>query len=602
MKSICKRIQDLKRKLKNWQYRYYTENISEVSDEEYDFFLEELRQLELKYPDLVFRDSPVQCVGSNPQGGFRKVRHRVPMLSLNSIIDKSQLLLFNRRIQCKLQSSVQLITYCCELKLDGVAVSLWYKYGKLIRASTRGNGNIGEDVTENVYTIPSIPKCLIKGKGNFSKKLPHFLEIRGEVFISKSCFIQLNRSMVEQRKKVFSNARNAASGSLRQLNPNITAARPLSFYCYEISNYTGGEVLSNSHWERLLLCKKWGIPVNRYIQLASDVDSVLKFYDYVKKIRSSLECDIDGVVVKVDNCMYQNQLHYGSIAPNWAVAYKFPSKSKSTRLNKIIFKVGRSGLITPIAYVTPVIIGNVVIKKVNMHNCNEIKRLNLMVGDLVRVQRSGDVIPKISEVILSSRQSSYSSSNIVEIPRFCPVCGSVLISYNNESFILRCTNKLMCLAQRKAALEHFVSRKAMNIQGMGGRIISQLINKNLISAPVDFFYLDKEKLLSLDRFGSKSADRLLQSIAFAKKTTLSNFIYALGIPNVGEMVSKILSVSYRNMESLIAADLESLLSLEYIGEVIATDIYKFFKNSNNLKNIRALMHPDVGIQWVDLNL
>lgn len=598
MKFIIEKIEYLRKQLKHWQYTYHTQNVSEISDTEYDIFLEELNQLESNYPFLSSQNSPTQCIGSIPHSGFRYIQHHIPMLSLNSVINQSQLLLFDKRIKNRLLHNCdKVITYCCELKLDGIAISLLYKQGKLIQASTRGDGNIGEDITKNVYTIQSIPKYLINDTHSITKKLPHFLEIRGEVFISKSCFVKLNHTLLQQGKKIFSNSRNAAAGSLRQLDSNITALRPLSFYCYSISDYIGKEMLPNSHRKRLLLCKNWGIPVNNYIQLVHGIDEALKFYNYIKKIRLNLECSIDGVVIKVDSCVDQNTLYHNLKAPNWAVAYKFPAESRFTKLNKIIFKVGRTGLITPIAYITPIIVDNVIIKKVNMHNINEIKRLGLMIGDIVRVQRSGDVIPKIVEVVLSKRSHNFMD---IELPKFCPICKSILKPYKDTSSTLRCMAKLTCSAQLKASLVHFVSRKAMNIRGMGEKIIGQLVDKNLISTPLDIFYLNKEKLLKLDRFGLKSANRLLQSIDLSKKTTLSNFIYALGIPNVGQAVSKSLAITYKNIENLIESDLQTLLNLMYVGEIVAVDIYHFFKNPNNLKNVQALIHPDVGMQWIDV--
>lgn len=598
MQSIIKKAKDLRKQLKRWQYAYYVQNISEVSDEKYDLFLEELRQLELDYPFLSYQSSPTRCIGSMPQVGFCQVHHYIPMLSLNSVVTKSQLLLFDKRVRNKLSDDVQVIIYCCELKLDGIAISLLYKQGQLIQASTRGNGSIGEDVTKNVYTIKSIPKVLTSNNQDLNKKLPYFLEVRGEVFISKSCFVKLNQKLLNQGKKIFSNSRNAASGSLRQLNPNVTALRPLSFFCYSISDYIGTKSLPNSHQQRLLLCKNWGIPVNNYMQLVQGIEAASSFYDHIKQIRSDLTLDIDGVVIKVDNCIYQNKLNYSSKYPNWAIAYKFPAESKYARLNKIIFKVGRTGIITPVAYIDPITINNVIIKKVNIHNINEIKKLKLMIGDIVRVQRSGDVIPKISEVMLSKRSNH---TQIIILPSLCPICGSVLKPYKHQSSVLRCMAKLTCLAQRKAMLEHFVSRKAMNIRGISTKIINQLIDRNLVSAPVDVFYLNKNKLLTLDRFGSKSADQLLKSINFSKRITLSSFIYALGIPHVGETVSKNLSITYKNIENLITADLQSLLNVKCIGKVIAISIYNFFKNSNNLKNVQDLIHSNVGIQWISVD-
>ncbi|ADV33890.1 DNA ligase [Candidatus Blochmanniella vafra str. BVAF] len=595
MKIIEKRIKKLIKKLRQWEYAYYLKNESETSDEEYDKTLQELRQLEFEYPCLITENSPTKFLGKILENNFRQVYHRAPMLSLNSVMNKSQLLLFNDRIEYKLRDNNQnkSIIYCCELKIDGVAISLLYKSGKLLKAATRGDGKIGEDVTKNVRVVSSIPECLRKNDG---MQLPYLLEIRGEIFISKLCFLKLNQKILKSGNKPFSNARNAASGSLRQLNPNITASRSLMFYCYGISYYVGADELPNSHWDRLQLCLKLGIPINDHIQLVNGVDKVLKYYDHITYIRSNLKYDIDGIVVKVDNCVFQKKLGYGTRAPHWAIAYKFPAESKLTQLNDIIFKVGRTGLITPIVYIKPIVINNVVIKKVSMHNVNEIRRFNLMFGDTVLVQRSGDVIPKIVKVILSKRTNDM---KVITLPQFCPVCGTLLITSNCRSSVLRCPAKLICLAQRKSMLKHFVSRKAMNIHGMGEKVINQLVDKNLVFSPVDFFYLNRENLLfNLDGYGVKSVEKLLRSIDLAKHTTLANFIYALGIPNVGESVANSLAVKYKTIEKLISADFQSLSTLQYVGDSIAFTIYSFFKDPINLKNIKDLINPDIGIRWI----
>lgn len=592
MQSVNKKIKNLRKTLSQWQDIYHIHNESVVSDEQYDALLEELRQLELNYPNYNIQNSPTQNIGNIPQSGFRKIHHKIPMLSLNSIIDQTQLFLFDKRIKHRLHNNTQKISYCCELKLDGVAISLLYKYGKLIQAATRGDGQIGEDVTKNAYTIASIPMYL----DTSHNKLPDLLEIRGEVFILNSCFEKLNKTMFNKKNKLFSNPRNAASGSLRQLDANITALRPLSFCCYGISDYIGSIILPNSHWERLLLCSKWGIAISQYTQLVDNIQDVVQFYDDINKIRSSLDFNIDGVVIKVDSCINQNQLSYNCKAPNWAIAYKFPTELQVTKLNKIVFRVGRTGLITPIAYIDPVIIGSVCIKKVNIHNISEIKRLKLTIGDTVLIKRSGDVIPKIIKVIFSNRINSVKFTEI-EIPRCCPVCGSVLKGLKHKSLVLYCTAKLTCIAQRKAMLKHFSSRKAMNIRGMGDKIIDQLVSKDLIFTSVDLFYLNTEKLLHLERYKMKSINKLLRSIETAKQTTLSRFIFALGIPNVGEAAANHLAIAYKTIENLIAADLSSLSNLQHIGKIIALDIYNFFKNPNNLKNIQALIDPAIGITW-----
>lgn len=592
MKFVKKKIQNLRKKLRHWEYVYYTKNESVVSDATYDAMLSKLNQLEQIYPHLMTENSPTQRVGGISQYNFKKIHHKVPMLSLNSIVESLQLLSFDKRIKIKLHDN-HMMLYCCELKIDGVAVSLLYKNGKLVYAATRGDGKIGEDVTKNICTIRSVPIHLQIDVNNKYGTLPYLLEIRGEVFISKLCFLKLNKITIQQGDKPFSNARNAASGSLRQLDPGVTATRPLSFYCHGISNYAGEEALPDSHWERLKLCKNWGLPISNCVRLIRGANKVLEYYSYIKTIRSNLEFNIDGIVIKVNSCAYQSKLGCGSKAPNWAIAYKFPSEISSTKVENVIFQVGRTGIITPIACLEPIVISDVVIKKVNMHNMNEVKRLGLMIGDTVRVQRSGDVIPKIVGVVFSERTDDRVKA--IELPQFCPVCGSRITTWRNQS-VLRCTAGLTCLAQRKATLEHFVSRKAMNIYGMGNKIIDQLVNQGLIFTSSDLFRLNKNKLLCLDGFSLENIERLLRSIEDSKKITLARFIYALGIYGVGETVANNLAVVYQTIGNLVAADLQSLSHLKYIGPIVANNIYHFFRNPDNLKNVQDLIDPSIGIQ------
>lgn len=590
-----KKIQDLMKKLSYWEYLYYIKNDSPVSDEQYDATLKELYVLEKNYPELVSNDSSTQRVGGGVQNGFAKVSHKIPMLSLNSVIKKSQVILFDKKVKAKLYGN-GVMSYCCELKIDGIAVSLLYKKGRLIYAATRGDGRVGEDVTSNVLTIHSIP-VVLKNNNDSLSRLPYLLEVRGEIFISKLCFFKLNKMVIKKGHKPFSNPRNAASGSLRQLNSNITATRPLSFYCYGVS-YVFGESKNfpDSHWKRLQMCKNWGLPIDDNVRIAYGVDDILEYYSYILSVRSDLACNIDGIVIKLDSCKHQSRLSYGSKAPNWAISYKFPVEIKFTKVLDVIFQIGKTGVIIPVAYLEPIRINNVVIKKVSIYNISELRRLGLMIGDTVSIQRSGDVIPKILEVIVSQR--SHCCVKSIKIPLVCPVCSSVLKLWRNGS-MLCCVAGLTCLAQRKAWLKHFSSRKAMNIHGMGSKIIDQLVDQNLVKVPVDFFNLDKDKLLSLDRYNVESAERLLSSVEQSKKVTLARFIYALGIRNVGEVIAKNLAFEYKMIENLITADFQSLSNLKYIGKTVASDIYTFFKNSDSLKNVKALINPAVGIKFID---
>lgn len=585
-------MQDLVRKLRHWEYLYYIENKSVVSDEQYDAALIELYQLEQAYPNLNIENSPTKRIGGTFKRNFSQVSHKTPMLSLNSAIQASQVESFGQKVKMKLGNNY-MISYCCELKIDGIAISLIYKKGKLISAATRGNGIIGEDVTKNICTINSIPMFLKKSDDNLDK-LPYLLEVRGEVFISKLCFFKLNEAVIQQGYKPFSNPRNAASGSLRQLDVNITATRPLSFYCYGISYCFGELKLPDSHWSRLQMCKNWGMPISDHIYIVNDINSVLEYYSYISAIRSNLKFVIDGIVIKVDNCEYRDILGYGSKAPNWAISYKFPAEIKFTKILDVIFQIGKTGAVTPVARLEPIVINNVIIKKVNIYNVNELKRLGLMIGDTVCVQRSGDVIPKILKVVVSDR--FYHHVKTIEIPRFCPVCNSVL-QLRSGGAILCCVAGLACLAQRKAWLNHFASRKAMNIRGMGNKVIDKLVDQNLVMFPVDFFRLNKNQLLGLKGYNIESAERLLRSVEISKKVTLTRFIYALGIRHVGEAIAKNLAFEYKIIENLIEADFQSLSSLKCIGQVVAVDIYYFFKNLDNLKNVKDLIDPVIGIQF-----
>ncbi|URJ24991.1 NAD-dependent DNA ligase LigA [Candidatus Blochmannia ocreatus (nom. nud.)] len=589
--NFFKKAKKLKQKLRYWEYLYYVKNEPVVSDEQYDAVLLELQRLEKIYPYLVTDDSSTCRVGGMPQKSFKKIRHKIPMLSLNSVIEESKLIFFDKRIKKNLHSTCD-ITYCCELKIDGLASSLLYKNGKLVYAATRGDGIIGEDITKTARVIPSIPICLQNYNCvNFNNTFPNILEIRGEVFISKESFLKLNEIKVQKGEKIFSNARNAASGLLRQLNSDVKLTSFLSFYCYGIGYFSGKLDLPDSHWKRLQLCRSWGFPVSEHIFLYSKIDQILAYYSNMKIIRSDLHFNIDGVVIKVNSCLFQNKLGCGSKAPNWAIAYKFPPVIGLTKVRRVAFQVGRTGIITPIAYIDPIVISSVVIRKVNIHNINSVKKLGLMIGDTVRIQRSGDVIPKILDVVMSKR-TNYAKS--IEFPYLCPECGTKIIARYHTS-ILRCNAGLSCLAQRKAMFRHFVSRKAMNISGIGSKIIDQLVDKKLISTLSDLFVLKKHELLALNRLSMLSIERLLTAIESSKKVTLARFIYALGIYNVGESIATNLALSYKKFENLVTADFESLSSLEYIGPIIAENIYYFFRDSDNMKNIKKFFEPSIGI-------
>ncbi|MCR3755373.1 MAG: DNA ligase [Sodalis sp. Psp] len=589
MKQIKQHILRLREQLRHWEYLYYVENAPEVPDSEYDQVMATLRELEAKWPDLLTADSPTQRIGGRAQSSFRQVRHAVPMLSLDNVFTESNFLVFDKRVRDRLKRDDD-ITYCCEPKLDGLAVSLLYENGLLVRAATRGDGITGECITANVRTIRAIPLQL-KDYSN----LPDLLEIRGEVFISEVGFLQLNAVVKREGGKVFSNPRNAAAGSLRQLDPSVTASRPLFFYCYGVG-LLKGEKLPKSHWERLQQFKSWGMPVCDYIRRCVGSEEVLDYYRQIHEARPSLGFDIDGVVIKVDSLALQEKLGFIVRAPRWAIAYKFPAQEKMTRVREVKFQVGRTGVITPVARLEPVLISGAIISNATLHNFDEIERLGLMIGDMVIVRRAGDVVPKVVGVVSTKRPEN---AQPVVFPQQCPVCGSDVRRVADE-VVLRCTAGLTCAAQRKEALKHFVSRRAMDISGMGDKIIDQLVEHKLVKTPADLFRLNKETLIRLDRVGEKSAQNLLAALEKAKQTTLKRFLYALGIRDVGEATVAKLATVYGTLEALIAASIDSLTSVQDIGNIVATHLRNFFEESHNLEVIQDLLSPEIGIYWPPL--
>lgn len=586
MEQIEQHILQLREKLRYWEYLYYIKDTPVVSDDQYDLVMAKLRHLESKRPDLLTVDSPTQKVGGQAKNCFSQVYHEVPMLSLENISEEISLFAFDKRVRDRLKHD-NAIVYCCELKLDGLAVSLLYEQGELIRAATRGNGTIGEDITANVRTIRSIPLRL-RNDGN----LPRLLEIRGEVLISKADFRQLNANIKWNGGKVFSNQRNAAAGSLRQLDPAITAKRPLTFFCHGIGLLKDGN-LPESHFACLKQFNDWGILVSKHICLHSGIEEVLTYYRHIYKIRPSLEFNIDGIVIKVDSLALQKHLGYITKAPRWAIAYKFPAQEHLTKVIDVAFQIGRTGAVTPVARLEPILISGAMISNANLHNTGEIERLGLMIGDTVIVRRVGDVIPQIVGVVNIKRSID---AKPVNFPKHCPICCSNIEQVEGE-MILRCTAGLFCDAQRKEALKHFVSRQAMDVHGMGNKIINQLVERKLVRTPADLFQLNKDSLTKLDRVGPKFSKNLLDALENAKLTTFTRFLYALGIRKVGEAMAANLAAAYGTLDNLITADIESLVKVQNVGGVVASNIRKFFDNSYNLKVIEKLLSPTIGINW-----
>ncbi|MDT3667109.1 NAD-dependent DNA ligase LigA [Cronobacter dublinensis] len=584
MDSIEEKLTQLRTTLRHHEFLYHVMDAPEVPDAEYDRLMRELRALEEAHPELVTPDSPTQRVGAAPLTEFSQVRHEVPMLSLDNVFDEASFLAFNKRVKDRLKSTDALV-YCCELKLDGLAVSLLYENGLLVRAATRGDGTTGEDITLNVRTIRAIP---LKLRGD---NIPARLEVRGEVFLPQAGFEKINEEARRTGGKVFANPRNAAAGSLRQLDPRVTAKRPLTFFCYGVGLLEGGE-LPRSHMVRLQQFKDWGLPVSDRIRLVETPEDVLAFYHQVEADRPTLGFDIDGVVIKVDSLELQEQLGFVARAPRWAVAFKFPAQEQMTTVRDVEFQVGRTGAITPVARLEPVQVAGVLVSNATLHNADEIARLGLRIGDKVVIRRAGDVIPQVVNVVLSERPEE---TRPVVFPAQCPVCGSDVERVEGEA-VTRCTGGLICGAQRKEALKHFVSRRAMDVDGMGDKIIDQLVEKEYVHTPADLFRLTAGKLTGLDRMGPKSAQNVVNALENAKETTFARFLYALGIREVGEATAAGLAAHFGTLEALINASIDDLQNVPDVGIVVATHVFNFFEEESNRAVIRDLTE-NVGIHW-----
>lgn len=590
MATIENQINQLRTQLRHHEYQYHVLDAPEVPDAEYDRLMRELRELETAHPELVTADSPTQRVGAAPISAFEQVKHQVPMLSLDNVFDEESYLAFYKRVQDRLKTTDPL-TFCCELKLDGLAVSLLYENGELVQAATRGDGTTGENITANVRTIRAIPLRL-RGEN-----IPARLEVRGEVFMPQPGFEALNEEARRTGGKVFANPRNAAAGSLRQLDPRITAKRPLTFFCYGVGVLEGGE-LPRSHIARLHQFKQWGLPVSDRVRLCTGSEDVLAFYRQVEADRATLGFDIDGVVVKIDSLDIQETLGFVARAPRWATAFKFPAQEQITLVKDVEFQVGRTGAITPVARLEPVLVAGVMVSNATLHNADEIERLGLRIGDTVIIRRAGDVIPQVVGVVLAERPDN---AREVVFPLHCPVCHSDVERVEGEA-VARCTGGLICGAQRKEALKHFVSRRALDVDGMGDKIIDQLVEKEYVKNPADLFRLTAGKLTGLDRMGPKSAQNVVNALEKAKETTLARFLYALGIREVGESTAANLAAHYGSIEALRAADIESLKSVPDVGDVVAKHVVNFLAEEHNQQVIDELLSPEINIHWPEVHI
>lgn len=583
MESNEQKLTELRTTLRHHEYLYHVMDTPEIPDAEYDRLMRELRELEAQHPELITPDSPTQRVGAAPLAAFSQIRHEVPMLSLDNVFDEESFLAFNKRVQDRLKNTDDL-TYCCELKLDGLAVSILYENGVLVQAATRGDGTTGEDITSNVRTIRAIP---LKLRGD---NIPQRLEVRGEVFLPQAGFEKINEEARRTGGKVFANPRNAAAGSLRQLDPRITAKRPLTFFCYGVGVLEGGE-LPRSHSARLQQFKFWGLPVSERVKLCHSPEEVLTYYRKVEEDRPNLGFDIDGVVIKVDSLALQEQLGFVARAPRWAVAFKFPAQEQMTFVRDVEFQVGRTGAITPVARLEPVQVAGVLVSNATLHNADEIERLGLRIGDKVVIRRAGDVIPQFVNVVLSERPEE---TREIVFPTHCPVCHSDVERVEGE-VVTRCTGGLICGAQRKEALKHFVSRRALDVEGMGDKIIDQLVEKEYVHTPADLFQLTPGKLTGLDRMGPKSAQNVVDALEKSKETTFARFLYALGIREVGEATAAGLAAHFGTIEALEQASIDDLQKVPDVGIVVATHVRNFFAEESNREVIAQLRKE--GVRW-----
>lgn len=580
--EIHAQVQQLRADIQEHNYRYYALSEPSIPDAEYDRLLRQLQDLEADYPALVTPDSPTQRVGQTPLSAFATVHHELPMLSLDNAFSEEELIAFDRRLRERLKDE-QDIEYACELKLDGIAVSLLYQDGLLIRGATRGDGAVGEDITQNVRTIDSIPLRL-RGKN-----YPHVLEVRGEIYMPKAGFEQLNQRARERDEKLFVNPRNAAAGSLRQLDSRITAQRPLEMCAYSVGYFEGD--MPERHSDTLEALKTWGLKINRELRVVCGIQSCLDYYRELGERRAQLEYDIDGIVFKVNERELQEALGFVARAPRWAIAYKFPAQEELTELQDVEFQVGRTGAVTPVARLKPVFVGGVTVSNATLHNRDEIERLGVMIGDAVIVRRAGDVIPQIVSVVTEKRPKN---ARDIVFPEQCPVCGSPVEVVPGEA-VARCDGGLICPAQRKQAIRHFASRKAMDIDGLGDKLVEQLVDRELIKAVADLYHLTQEDLAGLERMGEKSAENLLQALENSKQTTLAKFIYALGIREVGEATARNLAQHYGSLDRLADADELSLQEVGDVGPVVAHFVAEFFQQPHNREAVDSLRAA--GVHW-----
>ncbi|MDC4569457.1 NAD-dependent DNA ligase LigA [Acinetobacter baumannii] len=584
--SVIEQMRQLIQLIAKHNHAYYVMDQPTISDSEYDHLFHQLKALEEQYPEFVQADSPTTKVGGQALSKFESVTHVVPMLSLGNVFNQEDLFAFARRVEERLPN--QKVQYEVELKLDGLAISLWYENGVLVRGVTRGDGETGEDITQNVKTIRNLPKVLHSEK----YEIPRLLEVRGEVLMPKSGFEKLNADQEAKGEKTFANPRNAAAGSLRQLDPNIAAARPLAFYAYGIAQCEPNHGLTTMH-DSLQWLTELGFQIAERQYLCNSIQEVQQRYEQIQQERPNLQVEIDGMVVKVDDLKQQQQLGFLSREPRWATAYKFPAQAALTTVEQIDWQVGRTGTLTPVARLNPVFVGGVTVSNVTLHNIGEIHRLDVRIGDTVSVYRTGDVIPKVEKVWPEFRPAE---AEVVHLPESCPVCASPVVMPEGEA-LARCSGGLYCAAQRIEAIRHFVSRKAMDIEGLGDRWVESLLRLDLLKDVADIYHLHehRETLLGIEKMGEKSVQNLIDAIEASKKTTLARFIYALGIRGVGETTARMLANTFQTFEALKAANVEALKKTPDVGDITAEWIADFFLAPHNIEVLDRLIAA--GIHW-----
>jgi len=584
--SVQQRVARLRADIERHNYRYHVLDDPEITDAEYDRLLRELYELEGQYPALVTPESPTQRVGGAPIDGFSQVRHRMPMLSLENAFSSEDIEAFDRRVRERLETE-EGIQYACEMKLDGLAVCLTYRHGSLEIAATRGDGTVGEDVTHNIRTIQSVPLRLT------GSNHPDLLEARGEVLMSIAGFQEMNRRAEEKGEKVFVNPRNAAAGSLRQLDPRLAASRPLEIFFYG-AGFVDCAKLPGRHSEVLEKLRGWGLRTSPDSRVVEGVDGLLAYYDEIGRRRARLRYQIDGVVYKVDSLEQQRELGFVARAPRWAIAHKFPAEEEMTRVRAIEWQVGRTGALTPVARLEPVFVGGATVANATLHNIDELLRKDVRVGDTVVLRRAGDVIPEIVRVIPEKRPDNAVPT---QLPDRCPVCGSDVEREEGEA-VARCTGALVCLAQLKESLRHFASRRAMDIEGLGSKIIDQLVDQGLVKDAADLYRLRVEVLAELDRKGEKSAANLAKALRCSRETSLPRFLFALGIRDVGEATADALARHFGTLERLRESPMAEIEDVPDVGPITAGHVHAFLQERRNTQVIDALI--ELGVRWPEM--